>query len=60
MPETDGLSVATAVKALHILAGSINVVGFGPTATMRRPDVSDAAFDRHVDIVARLTEAALA
>lgn len=59
MPEPDGLSVDTSVAALRILARTIRVVGFGPTATMRRPEVTDAAFDRHVDIVARLAEAAL-
>lgn len=33
-------------------------MGFGPTATMRRSDVTDQAFDHHVDVVARLAEAA--
>jgi arginase len=59
MPEPDGLSVRTSIAALRILAKTNTVIGFGPTATMRRPDVNDAAFDRHVDIVAQLTEAAL-
>ena len=59
MPEPDGLSVETSIAALRILARTNRVVGFGPTATMRRRDVDDAAFDRHVEIVARLTEAAL-
>ncbi len=59
MPEPDGLSVETAVAALGIFAATNRVVGFGPTATMRRLDVDDATFDRHVDIVAKLTEAAL-
>ena len=59
MPESDGLSVETSNAALRILAATNKVVGFGPTATMRRPDIADAAFDRHVDIVAQLTEAAL-
>lgn len=58
MPEPDGLSVETSIKALRILASTNRVVGFGPTATMRRAD-PDFAFDRHVDIVAALTEAAL-
>jgi arginase len=59
MPEPDGLSVETAVEALRILARTNRIVGFGPTATMRRPD-SPLDFTHHVDIVARLTEAALA
>jgi len=59
MPEPGGLSVETSVTALRILARTNRIVGFGPTATMRRPD-SPLDFDRHVDIVARLAEAALA
>lgn len=59
MPEPDGLSVETAIAALRILARTNRVVGFGPTATMRRPD-SPLDFDHHVEIVARLAEAALA
>lgn len=58
MPEPSGLSVETAVEALRVLARTNRIVGFGPTATMRRPD-SPLDFDRHVDIIARLTEAAL-
>jgi arginase len=58
MPEPDGLSVDTSVEALRILARTNRIVGFGATATMRRPE-SPLDFDRHVDIVARLTEAAL-
>jgi len=56
MPEPDGLSVETAVAALRILASSNRVVGFGPTATMARPELD---LGHHADIVARLTEAAL-
>lgn len=59
MPEPDGLSVETSIEVLRILARTNRVVGFGPTATMRRPD-SALDFDRHVDIVAQLAEAALA
>jgi arginase len=59
MPEPDGLSVETSIAALRILAETNTVVGFGPTATMRRPNVDHAAFDRHVAIVTQLTEAAL-
>lgn len=58
MPEPNGLSVGTSVAALRILARTNRVVGFGPTATMRRAD-SPLDFDQHVGIVARLTEAAL-
>lgn len=58
MPEPDGLSLETAVDAIRILARANRIVGFGPTATMRRSD-SPLDFDRHVDTVARLTEAAL-
>jgi arginase len=58
MPEPHGLSEETSVTALRILARTNRVVGFGPTASMRRPD-SPLDFDRHVDIVARLAEAAL-
>ena len=58
MPEPGGLSVETSLAALRILAGANRVVGFGPTATMRRAD-SPLDFDRHVDIVAQLVEAAL-
>jgi hypothetical protein len=53
------LSVETSIAALRILAETNTVVGFGPTATMRRPNVDHAAFDRHVAIVTQLTEAAL-
>jgi arginase family enzyme len=56
MPESDGLSVETAVAALRVLATTNRVIGFGPTATMPRPEVK---FSRHLEIVARLTEAAL-
>ena len=56
MPEPDGLSVDTAVEALRILARNNRVLGFGPTATMPRPDID---IDHHTDIVVRLTEAAL-
>jgi arginase len=56
MPEPDGLSVEASIKALRILAANARVVGFGPSATMPRPDLD---IDHHTDIVARLTEAAL-
>jgi len=56
MPEPDGLSVETAVAALQVLARTNRVVGFGPSATMPRPDLD---MDRHADIVVRLTVAAL-
>lgn len=56
MPEPDGLAVTTAVAALRILARNTRVLGFGPTATMPRPDVD---IEHHTSIVASLTEAAL-
>lgn len=56
MAEPDGLSVDTAVAALRILASTNRVVGFGPTATMARPEFD---LGHHADIVARITEAAL-
>jgi arginase family enzyme/SAM-dependent methyltransferase len=56
MPEPHGLSVETAVLALKVLATTNRVVGFGPTATMPRSEVK---FSQHVEIVARLAEAAL-
>jgi Arginase/agmatinase/formimionoglutamate hydrolase, arginase family len=58
MPEPAGPSVETSIAAIRMLASANRVVGFGPTATMRRPDLG-LDFDRHVDIVAQLTEAAL-
>ena len=56
MPEPDGLLVETARAAIRILASTNRVVGFGPTATMPRAELD---LDRHVNIVADLTEAAL-
>jgi arginase len=56
MPEPDGMSVETALSAIRILAQANDVVGFGPTSTMLHPELD---LDRHLDIVARLTEAAL-
>jgi len=57
MPEPKGLSMWTATIALRLLAATNRIVGFGPTATMPRPGVDLA---KHADLVAQLTEAALA
>ena len=56
MPEPKGLSVWTATIALRLLEATNRIVGFGPTATMPRPG---ADLQKHADIVAQLTEAAL-
>jgi arginase len=56
MPEPQGLSLATAVRAIETIAGAARIVGFGPTATMPRPNLDLRVT---VDAVTRLTEAAL-
>ncbi len=56
MSEPGGLSLEAAVAALAVLARTSRIIGFGPTGSMPRPKVD---FERHVEIVARLTEAAL-
>ena len=54
-PEADGLSLDTALATIRVLAGTIAVVGFGPTGiTLTNGDP-----ERTVDAVARLAEAAL-
>ena len=55
-PEPAGLSLATAIEAVQALARAGPVVGFGPTATMPRPELDLRVT---VEAVARLTEAAL-
>ena len=58
MPEPDGLTLDTAVGTIRVIAGSgAPVIGFGPTATMPRPD-GDLA--KTTEAVAILAEAALA
>ena len=55
MPEPNGLSLATTVAAVRVLAAAIPVVGFGATGiTLANGDV-----DVTVDAVAALAEAAL-
>ena len=57
-PEPDGLSLATAVAAVRVIATSgAPVIGFGATAVMQR---DDADLDATVDAIAALAEAALA
>jgi arginase family enzyme len=57
-PETDGLSLATAVATVRTIAtGGVPVIGFGATAVMER-DGADVGGT--VDAIAALAEAALA
>ena len=56
MPEPGGMSLATAVESVRLLAGAMPVVGIGTTAAMRRPDLDLAVT---VEAIARLVEAAL-
>jgi len=56
MPEPAGLSLATAIEAVRVLARAGRIVGFGPTATMPRPELDLRVT---VEAVACLTEAAL-
>jgi arginase len=58
MPESDGLSLETAVTAVRTIAASAPVAGFGATAALIDDDDPGAAA-RTVDAVARLAEAAL-
>ena len=58
MPEPHGLTLDTAVETIRVIVRSgAPVIGFGPTATMPRPD-GDLA--KTTDAVAVLAEAALA
>jgi arginase len=57
MPEPDGLALATATAAVRAIAASGEVLGFGATAAMARPDVD---LGPTVDAIAALTEAAFA
>jgi len=56
MPEPEGLSLATSVRAIETIAAAARIVGFGPTATMPRDNLDLRVT---VDAVTRLTEAAL-
>jgi len=56
MPEPDGLSLETAVRAIRTIAGAAPIAGFGATAA-RFGHGGDA--DRTVEGIATLTEAAL-
>jgi len=57
MPEPAGLSLATSVRAIETIAAAAKVVGFGPTATMPRPELDVRV---NVEAIARMTEAAFA
>lgn len=56
MPEPQGLSLATSIRAIETIAATARIVGFGPTATMPRPNLDIRVT---VDAVTRLTGAAL-
>ena len=58
MPETGGLRLDTAADALHTIAGTGPVLGFGATAAMF-PEGDDSAAATTVGAIARLTGAAL-
>ena len=57
MPEPAGLSLATSVRAIETIAAAAKVVGFGPTATMPRPELDVRV---NVEAIAQMTEAAFA
>ena len=56
MPEPGGMSLATAVQAVRVLAAAIPVAGFAATAAMERPELD---LGRTADAIALLAEAAL-
>jgi arginase len=55
MPEAGGLSLETAARAMATLSAHADVVGFGPTATMPRPELDLRV---NVEAIARLSQAA--
>jgi arginase len=55
MPEPAGLSLATSVRAIETIAANTRVVGFGPTATMPRPDLDVGV---NVEAIAVMSQAA--
>jgi arginase len=59
MPEPDGISLATALAAVRILADAMPIAGIGTTAMMVWPETSEADVERTIDAVAALGEAAL-
>lgn len=59
MPEPDGISLATALAAVRILAEAMAVDGIGLTAMMIRAETPDADFERTIDAIAALVETAL-
>jgi arginase family enzyme len=56
MPEPDGISLETALSAIAILAGTIEVAGFGASGV----NLDNGDPERTLDAVARLAGAALA
>jgi arginase len=59
MPEPDGISLATALAAVGVLADALPIDGIGLTAMTIRAETPDADIERTVDAVAALVEAAL-
>jgi len=57
MPEPGGLSLHTAAAAMATIARNARVVGFGPTATMPRPELDVRV---NVEAIAALSQAAFA
>ncbi len=55
MPEPGGLSLETAARAMATIAANARVVGFGPTATMPRPELDIRV---NVEAIATLSQAA--
>jgi arginase len=59
MPEPDGISLATAIAAIRLLADAMPIAGIGTTTIMIRPETPEADIERTIDAVAALGEAAL-
>ena len=55
MPEPKGMSLDTAARAMETIARHAKVIGFGPTATMPRPELDVRV---NVEAIARLSQAA--
>jgi arginase len=59
MPEPDGISLATAIAAVRILAAAMPIAGIGTTTVLIRPDTPEADVERTIHAIAALGEAAL-
>ena len=59
MPEPDGISIATAIAAVRLLADALPIDGIGLTAMTIRAETPAADIERTIDAVAALTETAL-